>query len=518
MNSKKDSFSSNPDGSNLNNPNYNSAGFSVTVRLKIPNHPGEFAKVADSIGQMDGSLSDVVLIKNEFTHTIRDITVNCHDGEHGARIIQSLRNLNRSSVEDARDDTLWCHRGGKLKITPTCNIETQDDLSRAYTPGVGRVCLEIFDNPESAYEYTIKKNSVAVVTDGSAVLGLGDLGPEAALPVMEGKAILFKKFANINAYPICLASQDVDEIVQTVKNISPGFGGINLEDISSPRCFEIEKRLSEELDMPVFHDDQHGTAVVVLAALINSLKIVAKSFDEIKVVICGIGAGGIATSRLLADYGVKNIIPCDSRGIIYRGRKEGMNKIKSEILEISSINPENVSGSVADALKGADVFIGLSQAGSITPEMVKSMNPDNIVFALANPIPEIFPRDLQGIARIVATGRSDFNNQVNNALCFPGIFRGAIDGRAKNITQEMKVAAAEAIADCVSPHELNEDYIVPTCFNPMVVSSVANRVSRVARNLSSKPEDLLASHSNKEEEEDTEEDPLESIQQAAGIG
>jgi malate dehydrogenase (oxaloacetate-decarboxylating) len=343
---------------------------------------------------------------------------------------------------------------------------------------VARVCTAIANDPDSAYIHTIKGNAVAVITDGTAVLGLGDLGPAAAMPVMEGKAVLFKKFANIDAYPICLDTKDPDEIVKVVKMISPGFGGINLDDISAPRCFEIEQRLNDELDIPVFHDDQHGTAVVVLAALMNAARLVGKKFSDLRVVISGFGAGGVACTQLLAHAGVKNIIPCDTNGIVYRGRPNGMNPVKEKIIQYT--NPEDIRGTIADALKGADVFIGVSKPGSVTAGMIKHMAVDPIVFALANPVPELLPHELKGIARVVATGRSDYANQVNNVLCFPGIFRGALDCHAREITQGMKMAAAEAIASCVSPASLSETNIIPGVFDPAVTPRVAQMVIEAA--------------------------------------
>jgi malate dehydrogenase (oxaloacetate-decarboxylating) len=382
-------------------------------------------------------------------------------------------------IERWQDDTFAMHAGGKLNVVPKHTLRTTDELSRAYTPGVARVCTAIHRNPEDAYPYTIKSNTVAVISDGSAVLGLGNIGPRAALPVMEGKAVLFRQFAGINAFPICLDTQNTEEIIATIKNIAPVFGGINLEDISAPRCFEIEERLGQELDIPVFHDDQHGTAVVVLAGLMNALKLVGKRMDQITVVVNGFGAGGVACTRLMLDAGVKKIIPCDTAGTVYRGRTENMNAVKTQLSQITNL--ENVKGSVADALRGADVFVGVSQPGAITPAMVKTMAKDPIVFALANPIPEIMPTEIQGIARIIATGRSDYANQVNNVLCFPGIFKGALECRARKITTTMKLAAAEAIAGEVSENELRETYIIPGIFKSDVATKVAERVKAAVK-------------------------------------
>jgi malate dehydrogenase (oxaloacetate-decarboxylating) len=459
--------------------NVNSAGYSLTFNLKIPSLPTEFAKVAETIESLGGTMSDISIIKTELTFTIRKITIHCSDSEHGNRIFDCLKNLNKAKVEEIRDDTLHCHLGGKIAITTTCPLNTIDDLARAYSPGVARICNVIKNQPSNVYKYTIKKNSVAVVSDGSAILGLGNLGPEAALPVMEGKAALFKKFANIDAYPICLATQETEEIIATVKNISPGFGGINLEDISSPRCFEIEERLARELDIPVFHDDQHGTAIVILAALINSLKIIKKNFESVKVVICGFGAAGIATAKLIGAYGVCNIIPCDRAGIIHRGRKEGMNDVKQRLLGYSYINPKDIRGNLEEALVEADIFIGLSGPNLISKEMVSLMAKDSIVFALSNPVPEIYPSEIQDIAKIIATGRSDLKNQVNNALCFPGLFRALLDQNIREVTDKIKIAAAEAIASCVPTRDLNTHFIVPKCFDKSIVANISKKINEV---------------------------------------
>ncbi len=367
---------------------------------------------------------------------------------------------------------------GKIEVTSRVEVKTKYDLSTAYTPGVAEPCMEIYKDVSKAYEYTRKWNLVAVVSDGTAVLGLGDIGPEAAMPVMEGKAVLFKAFGNVDAFPICLATKDVDQIVNAVKMISPTFGGINLEDISAPRCFEIEKRLKEELNIPVFHDDQHGTAVVVLAGMINALKIVKKELKDIKVVINGSGAAGIAITKLLMSMGLKTVILCDRQGAIYHGR-EDLNTSKAEIAKVTNLNKE--SGSVADVIKGADVFIGVSAPNTVTKEMVATMAKDSILFAMANPTPEIFPEDAKAAgARVVGTGRSDFPNQVNNVLAFPGIFRGALDAKASDINEEMKIAAAYAIASLISDEELNEEYVIPKAFDERVAEKVAKAVYKAA--------------------------------------
>lgn len=363
---------------------------------------------------------------------------------------------------------------GKLNVTSKCNISNAEDLSLAYTPGVAEPCKVIAKDKKAAYKYTIKSNTIAVISDGSAVLGLGNIGPEAALPVMEGKAVLFKEFGDVNAFPICLDTQDTEEIIKTIVNIAPVFGGINLEDISAPRCFEIEERLKELLNIPVFHDDQHGTAIVVLAGTINALKVTGKNKTDCKIVINGAGSAGIAIAKLLLRYGFKHITLCDSKGIISNNTKN-MNKYKEEIAKLTNL--ENLEGSLADALVGSDIFVGVSAPGVVTSDMVKSMNKDSIIFAMANPIPEIMPDIAKAAgARIVGTGRSDFPNQVNNVIAFPGIFKGALEGRARNITEEMKIAAAVAIASVVSDEELNEEYIIPEVFNSKVKDVVSMAV------------------------------------------
>ncbi|MBP1924491.1 malate dehydrogenase (oxaloacetate-decarboxylating) [Sedimentibacter acidaminivorans] len=368
---------------------------------------------------------------------------------------------------------------GKIEVISKVRVQNRDDLSTAYTPGVAEPCRKIHENKDDVYKYTAKGNLVAVLTDGSAVLGLGNIGAEAALPVMEGKAVLFKNFANVDAFPICVASQDTEEIINTAKNIAPVFGGINLEDIQAPKCFEIEKRLRELLDIPVFHDDQHGTAVVVCAALINALKLTKKSIGDIKVVLNGPGAAGTAIIKMMISLGVNNIVACDSKGIVVEGREAQLSQYKIELAQIT--NKEKLNGSLKDAIVGADVFIGTSAPNSVTEEMIKSMNKDSIIFAMANPIPEIMP-DLakKAGAKVIGTGRSDFPNQINNVLAFPGIFRGALDARAKKITEEMKKAAAYAIAGLVSDEELSENYIIPGPFDNRVVEAVSKAVQKAA--------------------------------------
>lgn len=380
-----------------------------------------------------------------------------------------------------REKALEMHlqKKGKLSVQSKVPVNNAQDLSLAYSPGVAEPCKEIYTKPETVYDYTMKGNLVAVVSDGTAVLGLGNIGPHAAMPVMEGKAVLFKSFAGVDAFPICLDTTDVDTIVETVKLLAPTFGGINLEDIASPNCFIIEERLKKELDIPVFHDDQHGTAIVTLAGLINALRVVDKKLDQIRVVTNGAGAAGIAIIRLLRQMGVQDIIMCDRRGAIYEGRPEGMNDVKEQIARVT--NQDKVKGSLADVMVGADVFIGVSVADAVTPEMVRKMNRDPIIFAMANPVPEIMPElALEAGAKVVGTGRSDYPNQVNNVLAFPGIFRGALDVRSKSINEEMKVAAAYAIANLISEDELRPDYVIPAPFDQRVAPNVAAEVARAA--------------------------------------
>lgn len=380
-----------------------------------------------------------------------------------------------------REEALHMHsiKKGKLETVPKVPVQNAKDLSLAYSPGVAEPCKEIYDRPETVYDYTMKGNMVAVVSDGTAVLGLGNIGPDAALPVMEGKAVLFKSFAGVDAFPICLNTTDIEKIIETVKLLEPNFGGVNLEDIAAPNCFVIEERLKKEANIPVFHDDQHGTAIVTAAGLVNAVKLTGKKMTEIKVVANGAGAAGIAIIKLLFTYGVRDIIMCDTKGAIYEGRPVGMNKIKDEVSKFT--NRENLQGSLADVIQGADVFIGVSAEGALTAEMVKTMNENPIIFAMANPNPEIMPSVAKEAgAMVVGTGRSDFPNQVNNVLAFPGIFRGALDVRATNINEEMKVAAVEAIANLVSDDELNADYVIPGPFDPRVAPAVAVAVAKAA--------------------------------------
>lgn len=455
-----------------------SPGYTLIIRCIIQNEVGMLGRVTTAIGEAGGDIGAIDLVGFQRDKIIRDITVKVKNEEHGQQLIDHLKKVKGLEIAGVSDRTFLLHIGGKIQIKSKIPLENRYNLSMAYTPGVARVSMAIHKDPRKVFQLTIKKNTVAIVTDGSAVLGLGDIGPEAALPVMEGKAMIFKEFADVDAFPICLATKDVEEIIRTVKVISPVFGGINLEDISSPRCFEIEERLKRELEIPVIHDDQHCTAVVVLAALFNALRIVKKELDQIKVVIAGVGAAGVGTTKLLLTAGVRNIIGCDIYGAIYRGMKEGMDPVKRWYAEHT--NPENLKGDLASVIEGADVFIGVSVGGVLKPEYIRKMNRDPIVFALANPIPEIMPEEAQPYARIIATGRSDYPNQINNALCFPGLFRGVLDCRAREINDEMKIAAARAIASIVAPKELSEEYIIPSIFNKKVVKAVATEVIKAA--------------------------------------
>jgi malate dehydrogenase (oxaloacetate-decarboxylating) len=460
-----------------NNPTPN-ASYSVTLRVKIQNHPGKLGEITTAIGRVGGDIEaiDIVSVGKDFL--IRDITVNASSEKHDEEIVGALTDIDGVEIVQTSDRTFLMHLGGKIEMVSKVPLKTRADLSMAYTPGVARVCEAIHKDPEKAFTLTIKKNTVAVVSDGTAVLGLGDIGAAAAMPVMEGKAQLFKEFGGVDAFPICLNTKDPDEIVRTVKNIAVAFGGINLEDISAPRCFEIEDRLKEELDIPVFHDDQHGTAVVVLAALINALKITGKNIEDIKLVVNGVGAAGVACTRIVMAAGVKNIIGCDQSGAIYEGRRENMNWVKDWYAR--NTNRDMEKGSIHDIIKGADVFFGLSVPGIINVSDLKNMSKDPIIFAMANPIPEIMPEEAAGHVAVMATGRSDYPNQINNVLCFPGIFRGALNCRASRINEEMKLAAAHAIAGIIGEDELYPDYIIPSVFDKRVGEAVAARVEEAA--------------------------------------
>jgi malate dehydrogenase (oxaloacetate-decarboxylating) len=460
-----------------NNPTPN-ASYSVTLRVKIHNQPGKLGEITTAIGKAGGDIDaiDIASVGKDFL--IRDITVNAASEKHDEEIVQAIKNIDGVEVMHTSDRTFLMHLGGKIETVSKVPLKTRADLSMAYTPGVARVCEAIHKDPEKAFTLTIKKNTVAVISDGTAVLGLGDIGPAAAMPVMEGKCQLFKEFGGVDAFPICLNTKDPHEIVETIKNLAVGFGGINLEDISAPRCFEIEDRLKNELDIPVFHDDQHGTAVVVLAALINALKIVGKKMEDIKIVVNGVGAAGVACTRIVMAAGVKNIVGCDQTGAIYEGRVENMNWVKDWYAR--NTNQDKEKGSVHDVIKGADVFFGLSAPGVISVEDLENMAEKPIVFAMANPTPEIMPEDAAGHAAVMATGRSDYPNQINNVLCFPGIFRGALNCRASRINEAMKLAAANAIAGIIGEDELHPDYIIPSVFDKRVSEAVAKEVEEAA--------------------------------------
>lgn len=447
--------------------------FSLTIRIQIPNQAGMLAHVTQAIASAGGSIGQIDLIEQTRKSLTRDITVDASSTEHAEMVVAAVKELDQIKVLNVYDRTFNLHRGGKISVQSKIPLKNQDQLAMAYTPGVGRICTAIANDPEQVYNLTIKNNTVAIVTDGSAVLGLGNLGPTGALPVMEGKAMLFKEFAGIDAFPICLATQDTDAIVETVKNIAPVFGGINLEDISAPRCFEIEARLQRELDIPIFHDDQHGTAIVSLAALFNSLKLVKKSMDQIRIVINGAGAAGLAIARLLQKAGAEHIVLCDSRGILSTSRTD-LNDQKRSLAVTQS-------GTLADAMVGSDVFMGVSAPGVVTPEMVKSMATNPIVFAMSNPIPEIQPELVADDVAIMATGRSDYPNQINNVLAFPGIFRGALDCRAKTMTTTMFLEAAEAIASLIKSSDLDKEHIIPSVFDKRVATTVAAAVQHAAR-------------------------------------
>lgn len=455
-----------------------SPSYSITLRLEIVNTIGMFGKIATAIGDSGGDIGAVDIVRTGTGIMVRDVTVNARDESHEREIVESVKKLEGVKILHVSDRTFLLHHSGKIEIHNKVPVKNRADLSMVYTPGVARVCMAIHHDKEKAYRFTLKRNSVAIVTDGSAVLGLGDIGPEAAMPVMEGKSMLFKEFANIDAFPLALSTRNSEDIIKTIKFISPAFGGINLEDISAPRCFEIEERLKNELDIPVFHDDQHGTAIVVIAALINAAKVVKKDLSGLKIIISGAGAAGTACCKILLNVGIKDIIICDKAGIIHKGRKENMNPMKNWLSE--NTNPGMLKGSLSDAIKGADVFIGVSAPDVMTSSDVKDMASDPIVFALANPEPEIAPEDALPHVRIFATGRSDYPNQINNMLCFPGLFRGLLDVRAKEVNYEIKLAAAYAIASAVDEKDLSEDYIVPSIFDRKVVEAVSAAVIEAA--------------------------------------
>jgi malate dehydrogenase (oxaloacetate-decarboxylating) len=454
-----------------------SASYSFTMRIELRQLPGAFAQVAGAIGAEGAILGAIDLVRVDKRGVTRDVTVACFDAAHGERVVNAVRSLEGIKVISVSDRTFLMHKGGKIEITPKIAIKTRDDLSMAYTPGVARVSSAIAEDPESAWALTIKGNTVAVVSDGTAVLGLGNIGPEAAMPVMEGKAMLFKELAGVDAFPLCLDTTDVDEIVRIVEGVAPTFGGINLEDIAAPRCFEVERRLKETLDIPVFHDDQHGTAIVVLAALLNALRVVGKQIEDARVVVVGAGAAGMACAKIILNEGVRDLVVCDIGGILHPERPD----LDGELAAMAArTNPRGLRGTADDALVGADVVIGVSAPGAFTSGAVRTMAEGAIVFAMANPTPEVQPEEVWNDVAIMATGRSDYPNQINNVLAFPGVFKGALEVRARAIDETMKLAAARAIASVIPEHDLGPEYIVPSVFNRRVSVAVADAVAQAA--------------------------------------
>lgn len=455
-----------------------SLSYSSTIRLSYSNDRGMLGRITTAIGEADGMIGAVDIVDSRDGKITRDISVKAAGVDHVQTIVKKLDAIEALEVKSVSDRVFLLHLGGKIEVTSRTPVKNRDDLSSVYTPGVARVCNAIHEDVDASFSLTIRRNTVAVISDGSAVLGLGNIGPEAAMPVMEGKAMLFKDFGGVDAFPICLATQNVEEIIETVKRLEPTFGGINLEDISSPRCIEIERRLNAAMSIPVFHDDQHGTAIVVLAGLWKALELVEKDIDEIRIVINGAGAAGAAIADLLRLAGAKQIVVCDRKGAIYSGRTERMNPVKDHLA--ATTNSQGEKGSLSDVIKKADVFIGVSSADVMTVDDVKSMAKDPIVFAMANPDPEIKPELADEHVAVMATGRSDYPNQINNVLCFPGLFRGVLDVRASDINETMKLAAAKAIANIISPNELCSDYIIPSVFDRRVAKAVADAVATAA--------------------------------------
>jgi malate dehydrogenase (oxaloacetate-decarboxylating) len=450
---------------------------SVIIRVEMNHAVTHFGDVASAIGKAGGDITSIDVIRPGQDSSVRDLTVHVSEDAESA-IAEALKSLPGVKVINISDRTFLAHLGGKISVQPSMPIKNRDDLSRVYTPGVARVCTAIREDANKAYSLTIKRNTVAVVTDGTAVLGLGDIGPYAAAPVMEGKAMLFKQLAGVDAFPICLDTKDTEEVIRTVKSIAPIFGGINLEDIASPRCFEIENRLTEELDIPVFHDDQHGTAIVVIAGLLNALKVVGKRIDRVRVVVNGIGAAGVSICKMLLAAGVGTLIPVDKEGTIVRGSRHPGHPMWNWLAEQPAVT--DVPGTLSEVIRGADVFIGVSRGNLLSVDDIESMAPDRIVFAMANPQPEIDPALALPRVRVFATGRSDYPNQINNVLAFPGLFRGALDCRARRFNEPIKLAAARAIASVVSDSERNEQYIIPSIFNEQVVAQVRRAVVETA--------------------------------------
>ena len=460
-----------------------SAQYRITIRVKLDGGKDTLGRVTSAIAAAGGVVGAVDVVEMDGAASLRDIVVDAWSREHWRHIIEAIDSVAGAETIDTTDRTFLLHLGGKIEQRNRHPLKTRDDLSMLYTPGVARVCLAIAEDEDRAFQYTIKRNTVAVVSDGTAVLGLGNIGPKAAMPVMEGKCCLFKEFAGVDAFPICLETKDTEEIVRTVTALAPTFGGINLEDIAAPRCFEIEDRLKATLDIPVFHDDQHGTAVVVMAAVLNAVKLTDRRLEDLRVLIIGLGAAGVAVAKILLEAGVRHIIGADSRGALHVQREDyldgSMNSVKRWLAEVT--NPDCRAGSPADVIEGADLLIGVSGAKALPAQALERMNSDAMVFAMANPNPEVDPEEAAPYVRIMATGRSDYPNQINNVLCFPGVFRGALDVRSPAITEPMKIAAARAIAAIVEDHELREDYIIPSVFNRAVAPAVAAAVAEEAR-------------------------------------
>jgi malate dehydrogenase (oxaloacetate-decarboxylating) len=454
-----------------------SAGYTLNIRVNLENLPGTLGRLTTAIGRAGGDLGAVDLVEHRGRVVVRDLTVKARDEAHGQAIVRAAQAVRGVEVRQVTDRTFAIHAAGKITVTPKFPLKTRDDLSMAYTPGVGRISSAIAEDRERVWDLTIKGNSVAVLTDGTAVLGLGNIGPEAALPVMEGKAMLFKEFADIDAYPLCVRTSTTDELVAVAKAIAPGFGGINLEDVAAPACFEVEERLRAELDIPVFHDDQHGTAVVTAGALTNAVRVVGRRLEDMRIVFLGMGAAGVATAKLLLELGAGDVVGCDRNGVVHAGRTD-LNSQKRWVAE--NANREGITGGVEDALRGADVFIGVSGPGLVKPAWIEGMAADAIVFALANPVPEIMPEELPANVRIAATGRSDYPNQINNVLVFPGFFRGLLDCRATGVNIDMEVAAARALAGVVGEDELDEENIVPSVFDRRVMPAISRAVSEAA--------------------------------------
>jgi len=457
-----------------------SAQYATAIRLDCPHRPGWIARIANAIAQAGGAIQAIDLVHIERGRSLRDYTVECTSTDHAQQIVRAIKEIPELAVLSVSDNTFLKHLGGKLEIRSRIPLQTRADLSMAYTPGVARVCEAIADDYGSSFNLTIRKNCIAVVSDGSAVLGLGNIGPAAAMPVMEGKAILFKEFGGVDAFPLCIETQDTDEIIAFCKAIAPTFGGINLEDITAPKCFHIEDELKRTLDIPVFHDDQHGTAVVVLAGVINALRITGKKPENMKLVVAGAGAAGYSCTRSLHEFGIKNAIVCDRKGAISR-RRDDVRDNPAKQWMIENTNPDGEEGSLKDVIAGADMFLGVSAPNILDRADVQKMHPKPIIFAMSNPTPEVSPEDVEDLAGVMGTGRSDYPNQINNVLAFPGIFRGALDARATEINEAMKHAAAQAIADSISDEELSPEYVIPSVFNRRVAKQVGRAVARAAR-------------------------------------